>query len=413
MRAVYNERIVRPDKGFTIYFLLMFCCYTNTYIQLLSQIGILAYVFLPVLKCGRIYMKKMKQLPFYLGWYGLFTFLMYVSKYWAYSTYEGSKTMITVFRICVIGIAVFYYVDCKEKAISVFQSFIIGCAIMGALAIITTILSGGVIGTTTFGKAIGQHRNQIGAVSAPLVIMCYCMSRTFRLRYGIALTIYFLILTICTGSRTSMLQIILVFALYILCERRASKKIQHLALFALTAVIGIAVIQSVPILYDTIWVRIENAINTVLGLDVSDTSALGRDYYKAIAFLMFIQKPLYGFGVDGFVCFLRDNPLIMGRYLAPVYSHCNYAELAADFGILGLIVWYLPVLTVLCRVAKYRKKGSWQACLFSVFASFILTDYSRFPWDTHLVMYMFFCVILLINYEHKESFDSNRMERAV
>ena len=152
-------------------------------------------------------------------------------------------------------------------------------------------------------------------------------------------------------------------------------------------------------LYDMIWLRIENAINTVLGKDSSDTSAMGRDFYKAIAFIMFKQKPWIGYGVDGFVCFLRDHPTIMGVYMKPVYSHCNYSELAADFGIVGLLLWYIPIVRIFYWGWQTKSSGYIEGCIYAIFVSIVISDYSRFPWDTHLSMYLLFIIVLLIRFD--------------
>ena len=164
-------------------------------------------------------------------------------------------------------------------------------------------------------------------------------------------------------------------------------------------IVVVFLVQSIPYLHDMIWLRIENAINTVLGKDSSDTSAMGRDFYKAIAFIMFKQKPWIGYGVDGFVCFLRDHPTIMGVYMKPVYSHCNYSELAADFGIVGLLLWYIPILRIFYWGWQTKSSGYIEGCIYAIFVSIVISDYSRFPWDTHLSMYLLFIIVLLIRFD--------------
>ena len=397
---------VKPNTAFTIYFVAMFCLYTNTYIQLIAQLGIIVYVALPILNSLRIPKQKLKNMPFYFGWFGLLTLSLYVSKYWAYDVYAGSRTMITVFRIFVIGLVMFYWINSKQKALSILCSFVIGCAVMGAVAVVT---SASAIGTTSFGEVIGQHRNQIGAVAAPLTIVCYFLKKEFGMRYGNVLSVYFAILTLCTGSRSSILQMIIIMLLIVLfSEVNISKKIYKLFMMLFCGLVAIIIIQNIPYFNIVIWSRIDAAIKTVLGIEIADTSALGRDYYKTIAFNMFLERPFLGYGLDGFVCFVRDNPYIMGSAsrLAAVYAHCNYAELAADLGLLGLSIWYIPIIKQIVKTIKIRKKNLWAGCLFGVFVSMVLFDYSRIPWETHLIMYLFFIVILLIRFEY-ENLETN------
>ena len=179
---VDGDKIITPNTVFTLYFTLMFCLYTNTYVQLIAQIMLIAYVLMPLLKRGYVRKSEISNLPFYIGWYGAFTVLMFLSRGWAYSVYSGSKTLITVFRICIMGFVIFIYANSKERVISIMQSFIIACSVMGVMALFTTVLSGGTIGTTSFGVAIGQHRNQIGAVAAPLSVLCAYLKKYWNMK---------------------------------------------------------------------------------------------------------------------------------------------------------------------------------------------------------------------------------------
>ena len=40
---VDGDKIITPNTVFTLYFTLMFCLYTNTYVQLIAQIMLIAY----------------------------------------------------------------------------------------------------------------------------------------------------------------------------------------------------------------------------------------------------------------------------------------------------------------------------------------------------------------------------------
>lgn len=401
-----NDKRIKANLAFTIYFVLMCCFYTNTYIQIFAQMGILFYVFGGLLlEKKRVSKKKVSNLLFYFCWFGLFTLVIFCSKMWAYSTSSDSKTTLTVFRIFVIGVAIFFYVDCKEKAISIMLSFMIGCITMGVLALVTSYSA---IGTTQFGAKIGQHRNQIGATSAALTGISYFFSKQYRFKNGKLLIIFFTLLTLITGSRSSILQIVLIFFLYVLFGRESiSNKVKQISIFLFVGGFVVSVIYFVPFLYQNIWVRFVNAFLTVAGDEIADSSAQGRDYYKQIALYMFSQKPWIGYGVDGFKCFLRDNPYFVGVYLRPVYAHCNYAEIAADFGILGLITWYFPIFKVIVHWFKNRRRDCIILEIGCVFLSMVIFDYSRIPWETHLIMYLYMSVILLMKYLIMESSNIN------
>ncbi|MDD6276797.1 MAG: O-antigen ligase family protein [Clostridia bacterium] len=349
----------------------------------------------------------MKILLQYICWFGLFVFVMIMSKYWAYSTLENSKTALSLFRIFIIGFFIYFYADTREKIFSVMESFVLACFIMGLAAFIT---SGSDIGTTDFGSPIGQHRNQIGAVAAPLSVICYILNKRYELKYGKFLSLFFIILTVVTGSRSSILQLGMIIALLIFLDKEGmSKKIQRVAALVVGIILVVVFMQNIPFLNEMIWSRIMDGINTVTGAEEADMSALGREYYKDIALMMFKQRPLLGYGMDGFTCYVRDNPTIMGTYMRAVYSHCNYSEIAADLGLLGLFIWYCPIIYIIIKFWKIKGANNWTACLCSAFISVVVFDYSRIPWETHLVMYLYFIMIILYNLEQKNLQKSSQV----
>lgn len=415
MEDSVNKKDIRHNLAFTIYFTIMFCFYTFTYIQLAAQIGIIAYVVICIIKNPVIDKEKIKNIVFFIIWFGIFTFLMYLSKFWAYSIAEGSKTMLTTFRIFIIGLIMFFYIDSKEKAIAVLKSFIIAILIMGIVAMVVTPISEyGKEGDGLnygFGTRIGQHRNQIGAVAATMFILCFYLKEYYNFKYGRIVGFFLVLLTFITGSRSSVVQIAIILVLRLLLDNdKISNKVKRVIRVIPVIILILLLIHSVPFFYNTIWLRVEKAIITTIGNDVADTSTLGRREYKNIAFIMFKNRPFVGFGIDGFKCYLRDNSYIMGRYLQDVYSHCNYAEIAADFGVLGLLIWYIPILYIVINMFKIRKKSDWTVCILSVFLSMIILDIARIPWTTHLEMYMMIVIIMLCRFEIYEKRNENKDE---
>ena len=394
-----TSKISAPDPAFTLYFCLMFCLYTNTYVQLTIQLALLVYVGFPYLIMLLSNLRRIKQdlprMTEFLLWEGLFTLLVLTSKLWSYSTPEGSKTAITVFRIFVMGFAIYLYCDSEKKTMQVFMAFVIGVIVMSAVAFITSPVSsyGSEYG---FGELIGQHRNLIGAVAAPLAFLCFWLFRLKRIKWCIVACIYLSAVTFITGSRTSIIQLLFLVFLGTLFTGKDLKK--RLVMCGLLSIGILLIVYFVPFFHRVIWERFMNAVLTAAGVKVADTSFEGRGLYKQLAWIMFRQRPLLGFGLDGFICYLRDHRDIMGHALEATYAHCNYAELAADFGMLGLLVWYVPVFSVFVRIVKTRKNSLWNLMLMCALFSMIICDYSRIPWETHLHMYLWFLIFLLCRY---------------
>lgn len=391
----------RADMAFLIYFTVMALLYTKTYIQLAAQLGIIVYVTYDFLLRKELKSRKagLRNAKFMVLWFGLFTFWAMLSTQWAYSTMKDSNTLLTLFRITVVALVLFAYTSNYDKAVSVLKSFIYSNVIMAVAALITTPLSQyGQAGDDEFGfgSAIGQHRNIVGAVMAFLILICVLFYQYEHFRYGKSIAAFFLIVLLCSGSRGAMLQIVIIACLYVVTMPGMVKKLKYITMAILVAIIAVIILQNVTYLYETVWVRFSNMISTVLGLEEqADSSAYGRELYKVLAGEMFRDRPWFGHGVDGFYCMLRDVQFVDGYYLPPRYSHCNYTEIAANFGLVGLVIWYIPVLSILWGSFKLRKKAPQMNMIFIVLTSMVILDYARIPWANHIGMYTYFCIILL------------------
>ena len=380
----------------------MFCLYTNTYIQLFAQIYILLYYLLKS-KLSVFKLPTKGPLKLYLLWFGIFTLVSYLSKYWALTEKSDSNTMLTIFRILIIGYVIVRYANNREKTISLLLSFIYAFFFMSIIVVFLGLFVEHNIGSVQLGVSIGQHRNSIGAAAAPLVFICYYFRKFYGMKYGYLFSCYFLLVVLLSGSRGAFLQVVMLLVLCLLIgERKLTRIMRNILFILLLFCVGAIIIQIVPFLRENIWIRIENALTTVFGNQILDTSVSGRDYYRDIALLMFLSRPWLGYGIDGFYCFLRDNSRIMGVVLDPVYSHCNFAELAANYGVLGLVVWYTPMFYVLKRIFVVRKNSKLSTCVCSLFISMLVMDYARILWYQHLEMYYLILLILLCYYEFSD-----------
>lgn len=394
---------IKMNIPFFLYFVGMFCLYYITYFQLAIQIILILYFCLLLVKRGlRVSGPELRRMGGYLLWYGAFALIVFLSRYWAYSTVEDSNTFFVVIRSFAVGGLIYYYADTKEKVLGILKSFIYAFFIMSMVVLATTPISGW--GSEfEFGRLIHMHRNGLGAISSPLIIICYFLYTNYGIRYCNYLSLYFVFFTLIGGSRGAYLQVILIFVVHLLVnEKQLSKRLKNLVVFAAIGLVIIVLMLSIPFLYEVVWLRFGSAISAVLGINMGDTSAEARVGLQEIATMLFLDRPLLGYGMDGVVCFIRDNPVLLGPDVAPVYSHCNYTEIAACYGIVGLIIWYVPMIVTIVKSYKIRTTSKWASCLFACFLSMNVLDYCRIPWVTHQNMYLLFIVMLLIFYEGRD-----------
>lgn len=391
---------VTPDWAWFLYFAVMFCLYGHTFIQLGIQLFIIGYVIIKQIVNYRITLKEnvIRNLTFLTMWLGLLVFLLWISRYtFAEYILSNSNTVLTVFRCFAIGAAMFLYADTSEKAISILQSYALAGVVMGVAVLLTTPLSEYFqAGDEGFGTAIGQHRNQVGAVGAGMTFVCIYLKQYTNFKYGYWLSAFFAVLTLLTGSRGAIIQLLIMFFLIVIVDKNLYKMLTKIIVFVLAIAVVLLLVRNVPILYENIWVRFGDMSSTLSGEELADTSTLAREYFKEIAWIMFKQKPILGWGVDGFKSYLIKNPFYKGYFLASVYSHCNFTELAVSLGIVGLLVWYVPTFSIVAKGFKYRDSHPFMKIMFFWLISLIVLDYARIPWTAHITIYQYFLVFLLI-----------------
>lgn len=98
--------------------------------------------------------------------------------------------------------------------------------------------------------------------------------------------------------------------------------------------------------------RMDGLIASVTGEGTADHSSRLREFYREIGWIQFSRTPMAGIGIG--------NAIILVARAADknTYLHCNYAELAADGGILGLFSYYIMYLYILWYEFKYVRKDT-------------------------------------------------------
>lgn len=394
---------IQPDWGFLLYFTGMFTMYKFTYFQLAIQLLIIAYVFIKKLYKNNVRNNvKMKlnydtimDLVMFCLWLGMLAFMLYFSREtYAIYRFADSSTALTMLRIFTIGFIMVYYIRDMATALSVLESMVLAVAIMCFVVMIITPPSAYFVASDTdgFGSKIAQHRNQIGAATATMFLANNYLQKYAKFKLGYLLGPFFIIIVLLTGSRGSMLQLMIEIILILLFNG------DFIKLFFLGLAIGgvVLIIINIPALYENVWVRFMNAADVVANGGTADSSAVGRQLYKEIALKMFQNHPLRGYGTDGFKGYLTVHPFYNGYYLPAVYSHCNYAELMSCFGIIGLVIWYVPILTLIIRSLYYRKASKYLEMTFILLLAMSMLDQARIPWSTHLGTYPFIIAFIII-----------------
>lgn len=125
-------------------------------------------------------------------------------------------------------------------------------------------------------------------------------------------------------------------------------------------------------LYNVIGERLERGINFLTGgLGAVDQSDVERAFYREYAMQMFADKPIVGYGFNGFYAQMKAI-----NYSHPAYAHCNELELLADLGIVGFCIYYSLHIYLLAGFARNLKKSRLECILGITFiVVIVVTDY--------------------------------------
>ena len=195
-----------------------------------------------------------------------------------------------------------------------------------------------------------------------------------------------------TQTRKALVMLIAGIALLYLFKELKNTKgsiIPFIKLFIFFAV-GIMVIYflSQTPFFSGLTHRMDGLIASITGKGEMDSSSALRKFYRDLGWTQFKETPLAGIGIG------NAHILVWRASDQNTYLHCNYAELAADGGVLGLFSYYIMYLYVLYKEMKYVKiEHSAILIVVLVLIKLILdwgavTYYSKLPYFTLMTMYI-------------------------
>ena len=177
--------------------------------------------------------------------------------------------------------------------------------------------------------------------SVPLYLLFF-YSRKIRFIYLIPI-LTSLVVGIATGSRT-FYAVVIIFLLVFLFFKFQKHKILYLCVVGV--LIGFSILFINLPFMESFKLRIIASLETIFGTASKvDTSTLERVVYVDYGFVLGSKNLIIGYGVNGFSIFSGVG----------TYAHSNFAEVLCDFGIIGFIVFYLPLLILFFKAITNKK----------------------------------------------------------
>lgn len=207
------------------------------------------------------------------------------------------------------------------------------------------------------GEGMSGNVNTVGysmGIMSFAITYCYCITKN-KLIYIVLVPL--LLMMLLTGSKKTVVIIVIdIITLFIYGKAKFSSYIKLALLFS---VLIWAVFEN-PYFYEVIGKRMLDMFTTLTGSGGGDYSHSTDDRSGMIsdAIRIGMNHPILGGGMNYFA----SESKMFGYY---GYSHCNYTELFCNFGIVGVLIYYVPYFKHIIYFWKIRKT-EWDRSIFVI-----------------------------------------------
>jgi len=374
--------------------LVAFFCATNGELMYTSSTAV---YYLPFLLCFaalalELIAVKKRRVSSYMIWrifLCVFFFLAYL-----YAVNESAAFSV-IKRILLQSVVVFLIgIKCTDDAENIQRiakiavaAVCINLLYLYSVVDFATLAEGERLGVSSVNES--WNSNQIGLMaSLGVAMVCYLFfikaqeTRRFNKVFGAALIVFFLFFVVLSGSRKSLIIVFVTLMVYLFGSSKSHKTRKIVIAIACTYGLLYA-LYNVPFLYDHIGYRFEGLIETISGTG-SEGSAQARQGMIDIGLNAFIQKPLFGYGLNGFSQVYGEITGIS------VYSHNNYVELLVNTGLVGFVLYYGYIVWILFRRCGANKES---ALFKAVLAALLVADVGLISYTDSFCQYILCLVI--------------------
>ncbi len=275
------------------------------------------------------------------------------TSYWLSHSWE---IWVKLIRLVIVFFCIVHLID-TEKQFKVFIMFTILGTLFHASSAVIRYYQGirevemGIERAFAMDTSLGDPNSLAATVVYTLPLLFYYISdktsRITKIFLGMT-SLVFLWCIMLTGSRTGMAAV-LVFGFMLIWERK--NKIRNFILIALFLVLAVAVM---PEQYQQRFISIEEVVEDSSDDSGAATSARSRLVFLHYAFQMFLDRPLFGFGMGNF-------STAMGTIYGTLWlqAHSLPAQLISEMGLAGIITffaWVIIMFRHLRRFKRYFKK---------------------------------------------------------
>lgn len=324
----------------------------------------------------------------------LFALFSLASSLWAVNAGYAIEKGVTILELLVVYTLLYkayYYADTERLLkIIMWAGFILG--------IYTVIF----VGIDTLQDTLQEEGrlensfanvNSIGMACCSSIIIAFYLFKKKRNYIHLIFCLPSIMIIAGSGSRKALVMLILgllfVF-LYQNSKKRYGKRfLKIVGSLLILAIIAYAGIESG--IFDGAMSRMDGLIASITGKGEIDSSTALRSYYKLIGIEQFCDTPILGIGMG------NARILALSATGHDCYLHCNYVELAANGGIIGLILYYWIYIPIIKKEFRARKIDFYAPIiLFLVFLHLVM-DYGAVSYYSKQTYFLLMVIMLHLN----------------
>ena len=312
----------------------------------------------------------------YFVWWAIAVYSYFAcSILWAV-TKDFKSQLKTLAMIFIMGILTSFVITSRhdlKKLMVINSTALVLCGVY-----ILTAIDRDVFGVKRIGQSMEGiwNSNGVSQIMCTGALICFYFFDTAKRKLVRLVNLiffgFFVYLILYCGSRSGLMILFISVLFYLFLK---SKGFRHIWVVIAGIVLIMAtyyLIMHYEPLYLVIGTRVEDAINGVSGSGTSDSSFNSRHKMIVSGFRWFLQRPLFGYGLDNF------RTLYYLNYWQSSYAHNNFVELLVDEGIVGTGIYYSMYFYIFHQLwasaAKEKDRLSIYlicGCLGNFIASFI------------------------------------------
>lgn len=318
-------------------------------------------------------------------WQVLFVAFAASSVSWAHDESSAQQMALT---LAINGACITAFVYLAQGDPLRVRVFVVSAMVAPLLLMTRLAMEGGLLVFLETRSADGTSANFVGMTAAFGFAFAYlCHKHRLSLGRWIASILMAgnLGVVLLSASRKALLIVVLVMLLFSWFDRTkgGSPRAAKVLSAAIVGIAGYWSIMNVQSLYVLVGWRIEAMINGFFGGGTVDDSTTTRMRLIENGSEWFGEQPWIGYGADNFRALMASYEPRM----SPQYAHNNFIELAVNFGMVGVVLFYwFYVMVIVLGLRRGNSLSATGAMFLSVLIGLLSVEYGMVDYFSRIFM---------------------------